>query len=84
MTLAETVASIVQKRISTEAETVEVRPDQSLLELGLSSVRLIELIMDIEDHFEVSLCDEDIIPSNFHTITTITNLLAAYLSSKNR
>jgi acyl carrier protein len=57
----------------------EMRDDESLLEAGLiDSARMIELIAFLEERFDISVEEEDLIPENFDSIEAI----ASYVESK--
>jgi acyl carrier protein len=59
-------------------EKVEVGDDSSLLELGLlDSFRTAELLTLIEDQFNVTIDDDEMIPENFETLNAIVSLLEA-------
>lgn len=47
-----------------------------LLEAGLiDSFEMVNLVMELENEFEIEIDPEDIIPDNFKTIETIVKLL---------
>jgi acyl carrier protein len=53
--------------------------DQSLMSSGtLDSTGILELIMFVEEKFEVKVADEDMLPENFDSV----NAIAAYIALK--
>jgi acyl carrier protein len=57
------------------ASRTELRADESLVERGLDSVGMVELLSSLEEKFRVSVPAEDIVPDNFATLGTIASLI---------
>jgi acyl carrier protein len=49
--------------------------DQRLSDLGLSSIKMVSLMLAIEAEFQVMIAQSDITPENFHSIIAIETLL---------
>lgn len=49
--------------------------DSDLNHLGLDSLGIIELIYGLETRFKIRLADEDVLPENFDSIRSITQLV---------
>ena len=45
--------------------------DQRLSDLGLSSIKMVSLMLAIEAEFQVMIAQNDITPENFHSIIAI-------------
>ncbi len=57
----------------------ELRSDEPLLENGiLDSIGMVELISYLEEEFDISVDDEELVPENFQTIAR----LVAFVSEK--
>ena len=71
-TISRLVASTLGKKPGS------VKPDDPLFssQAGFDSFSLMELVLRLEDTFELSIPDDDLDPDNFHSVRTI----AAYLS----
>ncbi len=53
--------------------------DASFLENGIiDSMNVLELVVFVEDHFQIAVDDQDVVPENFDSIAR----LAAYVQSK--
>ena len=53
-----------------------VRDDQSLMSSGtLDSTGILELIMFVEERFQVKIPDEDMLPENFDSVRAIANYI---------
>jgi len=62
--LCQLVSSITAKPIQAEAEM-----DVPLRDLGLSSLRMIQLIGDLESTFQIRINDDDVDEENFGTLS---------------
>lgn len=55
---------------------IENNPDANFLTEGLlDSFEIVNLVMDLEDEFEIEIDPEDVIPDNFDTLDAITMLI---------
>jgi acyl carrier protein len=50
--------------------------DAPLETIGVDSVRMIELVYALEDHFSIEIADEEVGPENFASIGSITALVS--------
>ena len=74
-TLSSLVASILGKNPKS------VKPEEPLFSAqdGFDSYSLMELVLQLEDTFDLSIPDEDLDPDIFHSVKTITAYLKARL-----
>lgn len=49
----------------------ELDPDRPLRDLGLDSMQAVELLFDIEDHFDRALDDDDLSEATFATASSL-------------
>lgn len=49
--------------------------DVNLREAGLTSLQLVELVLDVDDRFSLQLDEAAITPDNFRSIATIVSLV---------
>jgi acyl carrier protein len=59
----------------------ELKNDDDLRNVGLNSVTAIELVVKLEDEFNITISDDDLIIDNVSTIDKIIQLLNKYLLS---
>jgi acyl carrier protein len=62
-----------------------VRPlpiDARLSDLGLSSIKMVNLMLAVEGEFDLSIPQQDITPDNFRSVTSIEVLLERLLALK--
>lgn len=67
---------VIQQFLSGNAS--RLRPDGSLLGDVIDSMGVITLVAYLQEHFGITVEDDEVLPSNFDTI----NNLVAYLSAK--
>jgi len=53
----------------------ELSPMASLTEIGLSSIDMVNLMLEVEAEFDVTIPQNDITPENFRSIETIEALV---------
>lgn len=53
----------------------DINPDMSLASLGVDSLGIIELVVEIEDEFDLEIPPDQITPETFATPTSIWQLL---------
>ena len=55
----------------------ELKENQSLLESGIiDSLGIMKLLVFIEEKFQLKVSDEELIPENFETLSTIAKLIS--------
>jgi len=55
--------------------------DQQLSDLGVTSLKLVNLMLAIEFEFDILIPQAEITPENFHSLGTITSLVERTLSA---
>lgn len=67
------IASYVKTELAKGRGRTAIGVDEDLLELGLlDSISLVRLVAHLETTFEIEVLDEDLMPENFQTITSIS------------
>ncbi len=56
--------------------------DARLSELGMSSIKMVNLMLAVEGEFDLSIPQQDITPDNFRSVTSIETLLERLLALK--
>lgn len=78
-TIEEQVRSYIVTNLMFGQMTDELDNDASLLELGIvDSVGVMELVLFVEETFELDIEDNEILPENFDSISQ----LSSYIQSK--
>jgi acyl carrier protein len=50
--------------------------EQQLSELGMSSLRMVNLMLSVESEFDIMIPAADITPQNFHSVASIAAMVA--------
>lgn len=64
-------------------EGKEIDYDEDLKNLGLDSIASIQLLIEIEEEFDIVISDEYLTDSTFSTLSSIINVVNEILDSKN-
>jgi acyl carrier protein len=64
------------------AEAASLPIDARLSELGLSSIKMVNLMLAVETEFDLTIPQGDITPDNFRSVASIEALLARLLALK--
>ena len=76
MNPTEEIKGILTEHLFVEVPAAEMDPDDSLRDVfGLDSVGFVELRVQCEDRFGVSIADEDFTPENFSSIRSVAELV---------
>jgi acyl carrier protein len=78
---AERVALLVRELLAKRAIDKPVGPNDSLTEVGLSSLDIVNLMLGIEAEFAVKIPDREMTPSNFRSIAQIDQLVSKLLDA---
>ncbi|MFW5858117.1 MAG: acyl carrier protein [Planctomycetota bacterium] len=71
--LQDRIAEIMVERLFLDIEPSEVAPEESLtLKYGVDSVRLFDMVVSMEDDFEISFEDDELTLDNFDTLARVT------------
>jgi len=58
--------------------------EQQLSDLGISSLKMVNLMLAVELDFDVAIPQSDITPENFHSVAAIQALVVGILSQRKR
>ena len=81
-TQRERVATLVQERLARRAITKPVAADDDLRESGISSLDMVNLMLAVELEFNLAIAQSDITPENFHSLSSIKDLIARTLAAQ--
>ncbi len=74
--LNERIIGLVKQLLGPQAVVPEPFPvDQQLSELGLSSLKMVNLMLSVEMEFDIMIPQADITPENFHSLASIAQLV---------
>lgn len=69
------VASLVRAILEQHGMAREPRPDDRLVDAGLTSVDMVNLMLALETEFDVMIPPGDITPNNFRSVASITAMI---------
>lgn len=75
------VSAVVQQVFDERSITRPVGADDSLMEVGLTSLDTVKLVLLVENEFDLMLPIEEITPGNFRSIAAISRLVGRLLNS---
>ena len=74
--VAERLVRLVKQVLGPAASTPDNFPvDAQLSDLGVSSLKMVNLMLAVEMEFDISIPQADITPENFHSLATINALV---------
>jgi acyl carrier protein len=76
---AERLEQLVRPRLRFLKAADSLNADDNLGELGLDSMASVELLVEIEDQFDVQIPDEFLEENTFQSLNTLSELLARVL-----
>ena len=76
------IAINVQNRVLLEdAITADVHPESRLVDIGLSSMGMVELMLKVEAEFDLILPQFEITPENFRSVKAMERMILNQLGS---
>jgi acyl carrier protein len=75
------ILTLVKTILQQNAMTVEVRPDSLLVDVGLTSMDMVNLMLGVEAEFDFTIPQDDITPEHFQSIKTLERMVLAQLQS---
>lgn len=79
--MQEKIKQLLFDVLEIDSGDVKLEKDTNLIELGLDSLKAIELVVLLEDGFDISISDEDLLVDNLATIEDIVDLISPYIES---
>jgi acyl carrier protein len=73
--------ALVKTILQQNAMTAEVRPDSLLVDVGLTSMDMVNLMLGVEAEFDFTIPQDEITPENFQSIKTLERMVLAQLQS---
>ena len=81
--VTERLAALVKQVLGDGAVIPEPLPlDAQLSDLGISSLKMVNLMLAVEIEFDITIPQNDITPENFHSLATIDALVSRTLAGR--
>jgi acyl carrier protein len=75
------ILALVKTILQQNAMTAEVRPDSLLVDVGLTSMDMVNLMLGVESEFDFTIPQDEITPENFQSIKSLERMVLAQLQS---
>lgn len=79
LTMRERLLSLVRKAMGAPGATRPLAVDARLSELGISSIKMVGLMLAIEAEFNITIDQSEITPENFASIASMESMLERIL-----
>jgi len=77
MQTVEILKQFITEEFVPDGDANDLKEDQSLLDSGIiDSLGIMKLLSFIEEKFQLKVSDEELIPENFETLSTIAKLIS--------
>jgi acyl carrier protein len=80
-TVQDRIRELVMAILQQNAMTSELRPESLLVNVGLNSTDMVNLMLGIEAEFDFAIPPAEITPENFQSIKTLELMIASQLLS---
>jgi acyl carrier protein len=80
-TVQDRIRALVMAILQENAITSEVHPESRLVDVGLNSTDMVNLMLGIEAEFDFEIPPAEITPENFQSIRTLELMIAGQLLS---
>jgi len=75
------LVALVRQTLGADAALPQPFPvDRQLSDLGVSSLKMVNLMLAVELEFDIAIPQSDITPENFHSVATIQAMVVRTLS----
>ncbi len=77
------LVALVKQTLGANAVVPDPFPaEQQLSHLGISSLKMVNLMLAVELEFDIAIPQSDITPENFHSVAAIQSLVVRTLSQR--
>ena len=73
------VLALVNSILKQNAITANVDPDSLLVDVGLTSMDMVNLMLGVEAEFDFTIPQSEITPENFQSVKTLERMIVAQL-----
>jgi acyl carrier protein len=76
------VTTLVKSILAQNEITADVAPEAKLVDIGLTSMDMVNLMLGIEAEFDFMIPQDLITPENFQSVATLERLVAGQLAAE--
>jgi acyl carrier protein len=73
---------LLRSHLPDASERIELRDDDTLVDLGIDSLRLVEFIIDLEDAFKITVPETEMLQTNFNTVASVSTMVDRILQER--
>lgn len=73
------ILALVKAILEQNAIAAEVHPESRLVDVGLTSMDMVNLMLSVEAEFDFTIPQAEITPENFQSIKTLERMVASQL-----
>ncbi len=74
-TVSERLIALIRRILGPQAATKPLPIDARLADLGMSSLKMVNLMLDMEVQFDIGIPQAEITPENFESIASVEALI---------
>ena len=74
------IVILVKSILEQNSITLEIAPDTKLVDAGLTSMDMVNLMLGVEAEFDFMIPQDEITPENFQSVETLERLVAGQLA----
>ena len=75
------ILALVKTILQQNAMMVEINPDSLLVDVGFTSMDMVNLMLGVEAEFDFTIPQSEITPENFQSVKTLERMIVAQLPS---
>ena len=75
------ILALVKTILQQNAMTVKINPDSLLVDVGFTSMDMVNLMLGVEAEFDFTIPQSEITPENFQSVKTLERMVVAQLQS---
>ena len=79
----ERILALVKAILRQNAIASDVTPESLLVDIGLTSMDMVNLMLAVEAEFDFTIPQSDITPENFQSVATLERLVVSQLATMN-
>jgi acyl carrier protein len=73
------ILALVKAILEQNAIAAEVKPESRLVDIGLTSMDMVNLMLSVEAEFDFTIPQDQITPENFQSVKTLERMIAGQL-----
>jgi acyl carrier protein len=75
------IIALVRSILERNAIVADLSPQTRLVDVGLTSMDMVNLMLAVEAEFDFTIPQEEITPENFQSVSTLNQMIVAQLRS---